>query len=156
MRTINMLLGASFCLSLAIGVTSFDAAASKKAPLLDQIPAKYKDKQMPAGWWTDAAIIEEGRKLYTGMHESILDPSITCAVCHGKTGIPVLTGSLDFRDASYVDQMTESYWFWRISEGVPMTPMPKWKRELSEEDIWKVIAYEHTFSHGGKAAEHKH
>jgi len=155
MRTIKILVGASLCLSLVIVATSV-GAAPPTAPALDQLPEKYKNKHMPAGWWTDAAIIEEGRKLFIGSHENILDPSMTCAVCHGKTGVPVLTGSRDFRRASYMDQMTDSFWFWRVSEGVPKTPMPAWKRLLSKEDRWKVIAYEHTFSHGGKPAEHKH
>lgn len=29
-------------------------------------PAEYADKHMPAGWWTDPKIVEEGRELYIG------------------------------------------------------------------------------------------
>jgi mono/diheme cytochrome c family protein len=52
--------------------------------------------------------------------------------------------------------MTESYWFWRIAEGVSNMQMLSWKDKLTEEQIWKVIAYEHAFSHGEKPAEHNH
>ncbi|MHB8483425.1 MAG: c-type cytochrome, partial [Nitrospiria bacterium] len=55
-----------------------------------------------------------------------------------------------------MNQFSDSYWFWRISEGVPKTKMPSWKARLTEEQRWKAMAYEHTFSHGGKAEEHNH
>jgi mono/diheme cytochrome c family protein len=34
--------------------------------------------------------------------------------------------------------------------------MEAWKDYLTEEQIWQVMAYEHTFSHEGKPAEHRH
>jgi len=49
---------------------------------------------------------------------------------------------------------SDSTWFWRVSEGVPKTKMKAWKEKLSEEDRWKVIAFEHTFSHENKPHEH--
>jgi leucyl aminopeptidase len=50
--------------------------------------------------------------------------------------------------------LSDSYWFWRVAEGVPKTTMKAWKSFLSEEQIWKVIAFIHQFSHGGKPSEH--
>jgi hypothetical protein len=32
--------------------------------------------------------------------------------------------------------------------------MMPWKSLLSEEEMWKVIAFTHQFSHGGKPSEH--
>jgi hypothetical protein len=32
--------------------------------------------------------------------------------------------------------------------------MKPWKEKLSEEEIWKVMAYEHAFSHGGTPSPH--
>ena len=46
---------------------------------------------------------------------------------------------------------SDSVWFWRISEGVPNTKMKAWKSKLSEEDRWKVMAFERTFGLKGKA-----
>jgi len=45
---------------------------------------------------------------------------------------------------------------WRITKGVKKTAMPAWEKELSEKEIWKTIAYEHTWSHGDKPAVHDH
>ena len=40
---------------------------------------------------------------------------------------------------------SDAAWFWRVNEGVPKTKMKPWKTKLTEEEIWKVIAYERTF-----------
>jgi hypothetical protein len=45
---------------------------------------------------------------------------------------------------------SDSVWFWRISEGVPNTKMKAWKSKLSDEDRWKVMAFERTFGLAGK------
>ncbi|MGH7182974.1 MAG: hypothetical protein ACREJN_13480, partial [Nitrospiraceae bacterium] len=37
-------------------------------------PAEWADKHMPSGWWTDAAKLEEGRKLYNGE----TNPDVNC------------------------------------------------------------------------------
>jgi hypothetical protein len=41
---------------------------------------------------------------------------------------------------------SDSVWFWRVNEGVTGTKMKAWKSKLSEDAIWKVIAYESTFA----------
>ncbi len=114
------------------------------------VPAEYAEKRMPEGWWTDPKIIEEGRLIFTG--EENID--VNCASCHGKDGKPVKRGARDFRVQERMSLYSESAWYWRIAEGVPRTKMKPWKGKLSEEEIWKVIAYEHTFSHEGQPAPH--
>ncbi len=59
----------------------------------------------------------------------------------------------DLRDRKMMGEMAGSYWFRRVSEGGAVEPfrsmgstMPAWKDELSVEDRWAVIAYQHTFS----------
>ncbi len=115
------------------------------------IPKEFQ-KVMPQGWWTDPKVIERGKQIYEGAVKS----DVTCAACHGRDGQPVLTGARDFRDKAYAEKMSDTYWFWRLSEGVPQTPMTPMKDKLSEEERWQVIAYQHTFSHEGKAEEHAH
>jgi mono/diheme cytochrome c family protein len=109
-------------------------------------PAEYADKHMPAGWWADPKIIEEGRELYIGGK----NPDVNCASCHGKDGKPVKAGARDFRNADRMKMYSDSVWFWRISEGVPNTKMKPWKSKLSEEDRWKIMAFERTFGLSGK------
>lgn len=140
------------CSVMMVFATTVAYGQTLKDPALSQIPKEYQDKHMPAGWWTDPKVIADGKKVYEGM----VNPEAVCAACHGRDGRPLLTGTRDMRDAAYVNKMTDSYLFWRVSEGVPQTAMTPWKEKLTEEERWKVIAYAHTFSHGGKAEEHIH
>ena len=112
---------------------------------LKPVPAEYANKHMPEGWWTDPKIIKEGEKIYQAR----------CFFCHGQDGIPKMKGVRNL-SAVRMNRTSDSYWFWRISEGVPETIMAAWKGLLPEEDRWKVMAYEHQFSHGGRAEEHDH
>jgi mono/diheme cytochrome c family protein len=71
-----------------------------------------------------------------------------CMVCHGDAG----TGEGVYRESiqpippdfsvkdSYKDY-TDADYFWRISEGVPWTPMPVWKSRYSEADRWALVYY---------------
>ncbi len=104
-------------------------------------PAEYADKHMPAGWWSDEKVIEEGREIFIGKKNI----DVNCASCHGKDGKPVKAGARDFRNTERMKLYSDSVWFWRISEGVPNTKMKAWKSKLPEEDRWKVMAFERTF-----------
>jgi hypothetical protein len=137
-----------------MGLVVFIAGCGAEAPLLPPppVPAEYADKHMPAGWCTDPKIVEEGHKIFTG--EMNID--VNCSSCHGKDGKPVKRGARDFRQAEHIKLFSDSFWFWRISEGVPNTKMKAWKEKLPEEDRWKVMAYEHTFSHKGQGQPAAH
>ena len=96
---------------------------------------------MPEGWWADEEIIEEGTQIFIGAQNI----DVNCASCHGKDGRPVKAGARDFRVAERMKLYSDSVWFWRVSEGVKNTKMKPWKTKLSEEERWKVIAYERNF-----------
>jgi mono/diheme cytochrome c family protein len=95
-------------------------------------------------------MIARGKETYT----------TRCAVCHGDqgdgkgpAGVALPLKPPDFRDKDGVAEMRDNYWFWRVSEGGQVEPfkgkgsaMPPWKGELSVEDRWAVMAYQHTFS----------
>lgn len=139
-----------FILVIVSGLTlSGGLAHSEQLMPLDPVPAAYADKHMPAGWWTDPTIIEEGRKIYVGEAH----PLVSCTGCHGDDGEPVRSGQ-GVRSLKSTRRFSDSYWFWRVAEGIPKTPMAPWKSLLSEDQIWQVVAFMHTFSHGGKPAEH--
>ena len=118
----------------------------------DEIPEVYQNKTMPEGWWTDSEVIAEGKKIYNG---KVVSAAI-CFACHGRDGKPVMRGVPDFRDPGVMSGKTARQLYWRISEGIPRTAMMAWKNKLSEKQIWKVIAYLHTYSHGGKGTTHAH
>lgn len=137
---------------LAFATMGLDGIAQlAKLKPLKPVPVGYADKHMPKGWWTDPKIIAEGKQIFEGE----VNPDINCFSCHGKDGAPTTRGARDLR-AVRMKRMSDSYWIWRISEGVPDTPMQPWKALLTEEERWKVMAYEHQFSHGGKAEVHDH
>ena len=154
-------------LVLSLGMIGLGTERSVTAGLLDSfgmggddeavvehppVPTEYKDKHMPIGGWTDPKTIEEGRKIFMGL----VDPEVKCAKCHGEDGKPVKAGARDFHQAKRMNTYEDSFWFWRISEGVPKTKMKPWKEKLTEEQRWQVMAFEHTFSHDGKAEPHEH
>ncbi|RMH31930.1 MAG: cytochrome c [Nitrospirae bacterium] len=109
-------------------------------------PPEYADKHMPPDYWNNPDIIEEGRQIYTGAQNI----DVNCASCHGKDGKPVKAGARDFRRTDWMQLFSDSQWFWRVSEGVKGTKMKAWKSKLSEDERWKVIAYEATFGLKGK------
>ncbi len=132
---------------------------------LKPVPKAFANKKMPNGWWTDGKIIAEGKKIfethkieyvYKRKKKVAKDGCATCHAINTKKDRPKKRGARDFRVGKRMNRFSESYWFWRVSKGVKKTSMPAWGKELSEEEIWKAIAYEHTWSHGNKPAVHDH
>ncbi len=118
------------------------------------MPEKYT--QMKNEFWGDPQAISAGEKIYQGK----------CAVCHGEKGdgrgsvaavFPLKPA--DFTDKNMAATMGDGYWFWRVSKGGAFPPynsiMPPFENVLTEEDIWHVISYVHTFSHRGMHAHEK-
>ena len=109
------------------------------------MPSEYATNHMPEGWWTDQAILKEGRQLYLGT----IKPDVNCAKCHGKNGKPIKSGARNFRDTENMKKYSDSHLFWRISEGVPYSTMGPFKTKLSEDEIWKVIVFVSTLGMDG-------
>ncbi|MFQ5815182.1 MAG: c-type cytochrome [Candidatus Hydrothermarchaeaceae archaeon] len=123
-----------------------------------EVPAEYASLTNP--YWNDkVADYEtakaEGQDIYVQK----------CQVCHGATGLgeqeTSIPGATNFGDTVMIAAMSDAFWYWRIAEGVPGTAMAAWKDQLTAEEIWKVMVYEHTFSHDeahahGAMAEEEH
>jgi putative heme-binding domain-containing protein len=75
----------------------------------------------------DPRFIAEGAKLFA--------PSCGNAYCHGTGGGGGGAPRLRGRD------LEGAYVFKSISNGIPGTPMPSFKSELSDEQIWKLVAF---------------
>jgi len=112
-------------------------------------PFRHLEKDDPEAF---AAHVAEGRRVYYS----------NCFFCHGDTmradGIyaeylnPIPT---NFTSAGTIEQLQESFLFWRISKGGPGMPpagapwdsaMPAWEQFLSEDEMWDVILYLYDFT----------
>ena len=136
-------------LAIGISITGFMlTSCAEEGPPKPPPPAppEYADKHMPEGYWNNPEILEQGKAIFTGA-ENI---DVNCASCHGKDGKPIKAGARDFRRTEHMQMYSDSVWFWRVNEGVKGTKMKAWKSKLSEDEIWKVIAYESTFGLKGK------
>ena len=102
------------------------------------VPVEYAGLTNPVP--PDATSLERGANLH----------ATNCASCHGKDGKPVKAGARDFRRTEQMKLYSDAQWFWRVSEGVKGTKMKAWKTKLSEDERWKVIAYEATFGLKGQ------
>ena len=97
----------------------------------------------------DPAVLEEGQVLF----------QINCRPCHGTPADgqgPMAYGfglkPANFRSEDTIATVIEAYAFWRIKEGgigLPVegspwnSAMPTWKDELTDDQIWKIIAAEY-------------
>ena len=126
-------------------MTACTEGGTSHRPTLD-VPLEFADKHMPEGWWNDAKILSEGRLLYQGITKSF----VKCVKCHGRDGKPRKRGAPDFTHPRRIRRFSDSYWYWRIAEGVRGTSMKAYAKKLSEAEIWKIIAYQRNFGLKGK------
>lgn len=94
-----------------------------------------------------------------------------CFYCHGdqmrSDGLyaeflnPLPT---DFTSTGTIEQLQESFLFWRIAKGGPGMPpagapwysaMPAWERFLTEEEMWDVVLYLYDFTGRRPRARHE-
>ena len=104
------------------------------------VPSEFEGLENPVGGDTDA--IAAGAELY----------ATTCASCHGDTGLGdgPAAAALDphpasFGDAMMMEDMSDGYIFWRITEGGVIEPfnsaMPPWGSTFSEDQIWQLVSF---------------
>ena len=108
-------------------------------------------------WWDDPKIVAEGKQVFEGLEPAT--EGLNCAVCHGKDGIPMMTGALDFRNENNVDSVKipdrlegvvlkdwpDHLWYKRVTRGVVGTPMAPWGMIFPHLYLWKAEAYARTF-----------
>ncbi len=84
-----------------------------------------------------SAAANAGRGLYTQ----------NCAACHGLEGWGNGPNSISLEKKPanltrpFYKQYPDEFWFYRITEGVPGTRMPRWGEVLTEEQRWYLVAY---------------
>jgi mono/diheme cytochrome c family protein len=112
-------------------------------------PFRHLEKDDPEAF---AEHVATGRRVYFQ----------NCVYCHGDTmradGMyaellnPIPT---NFTSAGTIEQLQESFLFWRIAKGGPGMPpagapwdsaMPAWEQFLSEDEMWDVILFLYDFT----------
>ena len=70
-----------------------------------------------------------------------------CATCHGTHGlgngpnaIAIAKKPANFSRPFYKDY-DDITWYWRVFEGVPGTRMPQWGKQLTQKQIWYLVAF---------------
>lgn len=96
---------------------------------------------------SSAEIVEQGKSLYNGKG--------ACFNCHGKDGdgngplaAQLNPSPRNFRHHGFWRHRTEGEIFWVIKHGSAGTGMVGFGEQLTDEEIWSIIQYIHTF--GGK------
>jgi cbb3-type cytochrome c oxidase subunit II len=84
-----------------------------------------------------AAAANAGRGIYTQ----------NCAACHGLDGYGNGPNSISLEkkpanfSRAFYKQYPDEFWFYRISEGIAGTRMPRFQEVLTEEQRWYLVAY---------------
>lgn len=127
-------------------------AGPEKDPLKPRVPGKERKaaKKLKSPFYKKASkaspeIIAEGKKIFEGKG--------TCFNCHGKSGKgdgpagKVLNpGPRNFTNCKFHKKRKDGELFWVIKNGSPGTGMvPLIPSAITEEEAWKVIAYERSF-----------
>jgi cbb3-type cytochrome c oxidase subunit II len=70
-----------------------------------------------------------------------------CAVCHGLEGLGNGPNAITLEkkpanfSRPFYKQYPDEFWFYRVSEGVPGTRMPRFGEVLSEDQRWYLVSY---------------
>ena len=132
--------------------TGLAFGGAEKDPLKARVPADKRAaaKKLKSPFYKNSKkasdeIVAEGKKLFTGKG--------TCINCHGEKGDgngpagKVLNpGPRNFTNCKFHKKRKDGELLWIIKNGSPGTGMvPLIPATITEEDAWKIIAYERSF-----------
>ena len=126
------------------------AATSLAAPKPAAGPPPFSEFAVPPKPAVTQELVARGKALYMQ----------NCVACHGVNGagkgdaaaflIPkprdFVKANFRLRSTAMGNLPTDVDLFREVSLGVPGTPMPPWKRMLSDNDRWALVEYVKTFS----------
>jgi mono/diheme cytochrome c family protein len=134
-------------LGILLGLFTVPLFAAERPIMQSRVP---EDKLAEARSLTNPLldspqIIEQGKALYEGKG--------TCFNCHGTDGRgngPAATGlnpsPRNFHHHGFWRHRTEGEIFWVVKHGIAGTAMIPFAGTLTDEEIWAIIQYEHTFT----------
>jgi mono/diheme cytochrome c family protein len=149
----------ALCWFISATVGSFSQGAEQhlmqpRVPADKLAEARALTSPLPAS----AEIQAKGKALYEG--------KATCMSCHGQSGAGngPLAASMNpaprnFHHHGFWRHRTEGELFWVVKYGISATAMIGFGDQLTDEEIWAIIQYEHSFAdghghHGGMGPRH--
>jgi mono/diheme cytochrome c family protein len=109
------------------------------------------DAPTPGGWTLPPDAQQKKSPLTADAKTLALGKSVfknKCQKCHGANGLgdgpdadPDHQEDMDLTNASRASKNPEGVMFYKVSNGRKKPKMPAFKEQLSENDIWAVVAY---------------
>jgi mono/diheme cytochrome c family protein len=104
-----------------------------------QLPADADTKKSPLQ--VDAKVVAMGKSVFKDK----------CVKCHGQGGLgdgpdadPEHREDMDLTNPKRADRNSDGVVFYKVSNGRKRPKMPAFKEELSEQQVWSVVAYVQT------------
>lgn len=129
--------------------TPYDTTTNPYADLVTEAMASYDATEQ--AFSGDAAIGAEYAMLFEAAKAIHAERCLSCHGCSGNGQGPYAR-ALVVRPANIVERVrnypSDTFHFWRVSEGVPGTGMPPWHLSLTEEERWEAVLYEESLGLG--------
>jgi mono/diheme cytochrome c family protein len=104
-----------------------------------QLPPDADEKKSPLT--ADTKILATGKTIFKDK----------CSKCHGQTGLgdgpdadPDHVEHMNLTNPKFADRNSDGVVFYKVSNGRRRPKMPAFKEELTEQQIWSVVAYVQT------------
>ena len=140
-----------FAAAFFVRVSAFSGAPQSKAPPAKPAAGAHEHVHDDSGWTVppdaeqkkspltvDAKVLAQGKTVFKSK----------CQKCHGAAGIgdgpdadPDHQEDMDLTRSSRAAKNPEGVMFYKVSNGRKSPKMTAFKDQLSEEQIWAVIAY---------------
>jgi mono/diheme cytochrome c family protein len=132
--------GALLLVGAAVTITRLDAAQQPAASASGwQLPPDADTKKSPLQ--VDAKVLATGKAVFKDK----------CTKCHGPAGIgdgpdadPEHREDMDLTNPKRADRNPDGVVFYKVWNGRRRPKMPAFKEELSEQQVWSVVAYVQT------------
>jgi mono/diheme cytochrome c family protein len=140
---LSSVLAVVFVGALTVSIAASDAAQDTKGAAKQSsgwtLPPDAAEKKSPLT--VDEKVLAQGKAVFKEK----------CQKCHGEKGVgdgpdadPEFAEDMDLTNPKRADRNPDGVVFYKVSNGRRKPKMPVFKDELSEEQIWQVVAYVQT------------
>jgi mono/diheme cytochrome c family protein len=145
---------AVFGLVFAVSLIVRGSANVTDSPQSKPAPSAEQDGNKPGGWTVPPEAEQKKSPLTVDQRVLTLGKSVfksKCQKCHGPGGLgdgpdadPDHQEDMDLTKASRAAKNAEGVMFYKVSNGRKKPKMTAFKDQLSDDEIWAVVAYART------------